>query len=116
MLVRHTYAPGWLLPGGGIERGEIAEEAAAREVLEETGVALSQPLELHGAYNNDTAFVGDYVLLFKARSSEAVSFKGTVEIAEARFFSPNDLPEGTSAATKRRIEEMLGTAPASGRW
>lgn len=116
LLVRHTYAPGWLLPGGGVERGEIAEEAAAREVLEETGIDLSEPLKLHGAYNNDTAFVGDYVLLFKAQSSDALSFKGTVEIAEARYFPSNDLPEGTSPATKRRIAEMLDAQPASGRW
>ena len=30
----------WLTPGGGIEAGESNEAAAAREVLEETGLAL----------------------------------------------------------------------------
>ena len=36
-LIRHTYAPGWQFPGGGVEPGESAEEAAAREVSEESG-------------------------------------------------------------------------------
>ncbi len=35
---RGPFAGSWLLPGGGIEYGEKASEAARREILEETGI------------------------------------------------------------------------------
>ncbi|NNF78337.1 MAG: NUDIX domain-containing protein [Rhizobiales bacterium] len=116
LLVRHTYSPGWLLPGGGVERGEIAEEAAAREVLEETGVSVTQPLKLINIYNNDAIFLGDHVLLYMGQATDAASQKGSLEIAEARFFAPTELPEDTTAGTKRRIREMLDAAPVAGHW
>ena len=116
LLVRHTYSPGWLLPGGGVERGEIPEEAAAREVLEETGVSVSQPLKLINVYNNDAVFPGDYVLLYAGQADGPASHEGSLEIAEARFFAPSDLPEDATAGTKRRIRELLDAGPTGGRW
>lgn len=39
LLIRHPERPGeWVLPGGAHEPGEPVEEAAVREVREETGV------------------------------------------------------------------------------
>ena len=41
VLIRRNRAPlGWALPGGFIEYGESAEEAARREALEETGLEV----------------------------------------------------------------------------
>ena len=43
LLVKRAHAPlkgEWSLPGGAVELGETLEAAVAREVLEETGVAV----------------------------------------------------------------------------
>ena len=41
LLVYHPRLNAWVPPGGHIEPGELPEEAAVREVMEETGVAVS---------------------------------------------------------------------------
>jgi len=40
----------WFLPGGAVERGELPEVGARRELVEETGLDVEGELELIGAY------------------------------------------------------------------
>jgi ADP-ribose pyrophosphatase YjhB (NUDIX family) len=117
LLVRHTYVPGWMLPGGGVEFGETIVESMLRELDEEAGVAPSSPPELFGFYSNHVSFPGDHVALFVIRDWRRLrDVKPNAEIAEAGFFSPSALPEGTTAGTQRRLAEVLGGAARQPIW
>ncbi len=116
LLVRHTYAPGWLLPGGGVDRGETVFQAAMREVREEAGIIAEEAPRLHGIYLNDRQFKGDHVVCFVLRNFREEGFKPGLEIAEARFFPAADLPSDTTGGTRRRILEVLEGLPPSREW
>jgi ADP-ribose pyrophosphatase YjhB (NUDIX family) len=107
MLVRHAYVPGWLLPGGGVERGETLAAAALRELREEAGLVAEEEPQLHGIFLNDAQFRGDHVACFIVRRFRAEGFTPGVEIAEARFFPVDRLPDGTTGGTRRRLAEVL---------
>lgn len=117
LLVRHGYVPGWHFPGGGAEPNETLHDALARELWEEGNVALAGAGELHGVFLNRAVSARDHVALFIVRRFE---WKGPVkpglEIREAAFFPAANLPDGTSAATRRRLDEILRGAPIRSTW
>jgi ADP-ribose pyrophosphatase YjhB (NUDIX family) len=116
LLVRHGYVPGWLLPGGGIERGETAHQALARELQEEAAITLTAEPELFGLYSNEKVFRGDHVALYVVKHFLPGRFEPSVEITEARFFDPNSLPEDTSEGTRRRVDEVFRGRGRVGHW
>lgn len=115
-LVRHTYMPGWHLPGGGVERDETADSAIRRELQEEAGVDLDEPPCLVGVYANLRHFRGDHVLLYRASRWTPCAPQCDGEIEAADWFAPDALPEDASAATRRRLQELYGDAPFDGVW
>lgn len=51
-MVRHTYLPGWYLPGGGVERGETLLAALHKEIREEGNLEAASKPELFHVYLN----------------------------------------------------------------
>ena len=57
LLVYHPRLNAWVPPGGHIEPGELPEEAAVRETMEETGVAVDVISEVVPNINGLEVFI-----------------------------------------------------------
>lgn len=116
-LIRHTYVPGWQLPGGGVESGETMLESLSRELAEECNIELTGAPQLKAIYANRQASSRDHVAFYLIEAFRQTQPKlPDHEIAEAGFFSLDALPPETTPATRRRIAETLGGAEVSQFW
>lgn len=115
LLVRHSYQPGWMLPGGGVGRAEAPAEAVLRELREEVGMVRSSAPELLALYTRKLGWATNQVALYRIDDVE-IEFKPNFEIVDARFADADDLPAETTMPTIRRIREALGKSPRLTSW
>ena len=116
LLILNSYGnrDQYLLPGGGVGRGESPAAAAVREVHEELGLRL-RDAEPVWTYESNAEGKRDTIHLFKVVTSEQPRIDDR-EVIEARFFALDGLPPIVSPATRRRIAEIKGERPFDARW
>jgi ADP-ribose pyrophosphatase YjhB (NUDIX family) len=116
-LVRHGYADGWHLPGGGVEPGETLRHALDRELAEEGHIELTGPAVLHGVFFQERYSNRDHVAVYVAREFRQTSVPDpNREIVETGFFPLDALPAGVTTSTRARIDEALHGRPLGERW
>lgn len=107
LLVRHWYNTLWVMPGGGIKRHETPERAAARELREELGLDNIQLEYRLGVYANTKEGKNDTVHCFVVvlEKEPHITTRFNLEVSDRTWFPLDQLPEGTSQATRTRISE-----------
>lgn len=103
LLVKQNYGQQyWSLPGGMVELGESLEQAAAREVYEETGLE-TRVTRVVGLYSKP------------AENALAVTFEAQVlggelrpahEISACRYFPLDNLPALIRPHLRQRVEDF----------
>ena len=98
LVVRRARAPArdlFTLPGGAVEAGETLAEAVAREIDEETGLAI-EPVGLAGyreviTRDDDERVERHFIILAFAARWVAGEPRLNAELAEARWIHPKEL-------------------------
>ena len=91
LVKNHFSRQKWALPGGGVNRNENYEQAAAREVLEEVGLKIDN-LRYLGKANSHESYAKFSVRVFAAHASD-YSIKCNFEIMETRWLNRDYLPK-----------------------
>lgn len=120
LLVRRKFDPGvgkWAIPGGFVREDESLEQAALRELQEETGLKQSAYLEqlytFGDVHRDPRGRVISVAYLHLVNYPEKIKLSASDDAAEAKWFDINKLPE---LAFGKSHEEILQYAWQRLKW
>jgi len=97
LLIRRGHDPfvgQWALPGGFVDEWERPEDAARRELAEETGLAYTGPLAIVGVYGEPGRDPRGWTVsaVYLALLEDEAAVDGGDDAAEAAWFGADALP------------------------
>lgn len=104
LLIRNSYGSGrWTIPGGGFKGQETEVEAVCREVKEEVGIFIKDPILL-GVYEHHKEGRNDKISCFLKEIRDNKYKIDPIEISEANWFLPGEIPNIHSFALDKALE------------
>lgn len=105
--VKHDEPPTWCLPGGLVEPGESFEQAALRELTEETGIRSANSLHVtHVVLDHPDGLVRVTAAICASAVPRTTPVIAEPEVFDAwNWFAPDDLPTPLFPATAHLLAQ-----------
>lgn len=108
LLIQRRDIPVWVLPGGGIDPGEAPEEAAIREMEEETGLKVEVVRKI--AEYTPINTLARFTHFYEVKKVGGKLSTGS-ETYDLKFFHQNQLPKYFPDFQKEWIKDAFLQAP-----
>ena len=119
LLVKRNKAPHkdlWALPGGSVEPGETLQEAAEREILEETGLIIKakKPVYTFDLIEQDDKgnIQFHYVIVDLLAEYISGEIRAADDALDARWFGPAELGPLAMSDSTRDLLHKIGFLPS----